>query len=199
MWFAKGVKLEGPGTGLEWSSLLASAQAMVKRHQHQLAEELKTDSGNAQQAQQAQQQQHLPQYQQALSQNGVQSTAAAAGLAGPSAGQNVVPEPSSGEQQQSGGVDDQGQAVTVKQEAAGASQSSSEEIWLSDMVSGCVSMLLTMQKCAQQPVAGHLVNAALVNSLKMLQPHAASNQPIYRKIEQTVTVLRNQLLQGSPR
>lgn len=200
MWCAKGVKLEGQGAGIEWSALLASAQAMVKRHQHQLAEELKTDSGNAPPAQQQQHQQHLPQYQQALSQNGVQSTAAAAGLAvaGPSAGQNVVTAPSSGEQQQSG-VEDQGQGVTVKQEVGGASQSSSEEAWLSDMVSGCVSMLLTMQKCAQQPVAGHLVNAALVNSLKMLQPHAASNQPIYRKIEQTVTVLRNQLLHGSPR
>ena len=58
-------------------------------------------------------------------------------------------------------------------------------------------MLLTMQKCAQQPVPGHSVNAALVNSLKMLQPHAASNQPIFRKIEQTVMLLRNQLLQGS--
>lgn len=205
MWCAQGVKLEGQGAGIEWSALLASAQAMVKRHQHQLAEELKTDSGNAppaQQAQQAQQQQqHLPQHQPAFLQNGVQSTAAAAAglaVAAPSAGQNVVAGPSSGEQQQSG-VEDQGEAVTVKQEAGGASQSSSEEAWLSDMVSGCVSMLLTMQKCAQQPVPGHLVNAALVNSLKMLQPHAASNQPIYRKIEQTVTVLRNQLLQGSPR
>ena len=171
---------------------------MVKRHQNQLAEELRTESGNASQPQQAQQQ--LPQYQQASLQNGLQSaaasaSAAAAAAAGPSASENQVAGASSNQQQSA--VGDQGQAVTVKQEA-GTSQSS-EEAWLSDMVSGCVSMLLTMQKCAQQPVAGQSVNAALVNSLKMLQPHAASNQPIYRKIEQTVMVLRSQLLQGSSR
>ena len=185
--------------GIEWSALLASAQAMVKRHQNQLAEELRTESGNAPHAQQAQQQQQ-PQYQQASLQHGLQPTAAAAAAAaaaavGPSAGENQVAGLSSVGQQSD--VGDQGQAVTVKEEA-GTSQTS-EEAWLSDMVVGCVSMLLTMQKCAQQPVAGHPVNTALVNSLKMLQPHAASNQPIYRKIEQTVTVLRNQLLQGSSR
>lgn len=182
--------------GIEWSALLASAQAMVKRHQHQLADELRSESGNAPHAQQAQQQQpQQPQYQQASLQNGLQVTAAAAAAAGPSASENQVAGPSSIAQQSD--VGDQGQAVTVKQEA-GTSQGS-EEAWLSDMVSGCVSMLLTMQKCAQQPLAGHSVNAALVNSLKMLQPHAASNQPIYRKIEQTVIALRNQLLQGSSR
>ena len=182
--------------GIEWSSLLGSAQAMVKRHQNQLAEELKTESGSASHPQQAQQQQQqLPQYQQASLQNGLQSTVAVAAAAGPSASEKQVAGASSNQQQSA--VGDQGQAVAVKQEA-GTSQSS-EEAWLSDMVSGCVSMLLTMQKCAQQPVPGHSVNAALINSLKMLQPHAASNQPIYRKIEQTVMVLRNQLLQGSPR
>lgn len=180
--------------GIEWSALLASAQAMVKRHQHQLADELRTESGNAPHGQQARQQQQQPQYQQTLLQNGLQPTGAAA-AAGPSANENQVAGPRSIGQQS--GVGDQGQAATVKQEA-GISKGS-EEAWLSDMVSGCVSMLLTMQKCAQQPVAGHSVNAALVNSLKMLQPHAASNQPIYRKIEQTVTALRNQLLQGSSR
>ena len=176
------MKLEGQGVGFEWSALLASAQAMVKRHQSQLAEELRAESANATHAQQAQQQQQ---------QHGLQPTAGAAAAAG----ENQVAGLSSNGQQRA--VGDQGQAAAVKEEA-GTCQGS-EEAWLSDMVSGCVSMLLTMQKCAQQPVAGHSVNAALVNSLKMLQPHAASNQPIYKKIEQTVTMLKNQLLQGSSR
>ena len=179
------MKVEGQGVGIEWSALLANAQAMVQRHQGQLAEDLKTDSGNAPPAQQAQQQQQQPpQHQQAPLHDGQQPTA----VAGNSACDNQAAGPGSKEQSDKA-------VPTVKQDVV---SQNSEEAWLSDMVSGCVSMLLTMQKCAQQPVTGQSVNAALVNSLKMLQPHAASNQPIFRKIEQTVTVLRNQLLQGSP-
>lgn len=187
------MKLEGPGAAIEWNALLANAKAMVQRHQGQLAEELRTDSDNAPPAQQAQQaQQQQPQHhQQASLHKGQQPTAAPA--AGRSASDNTTTGPAGHEQ--SSAIGDQG-AATVKQEAGPAQNS--EEAWLSDMVSGCVAMLLTMQKCAQQPVAGHSLNAALINSLKMLQPHAASNQPIFRKIEQTMTLLRNQLLQGLP-
>ena len=182
----QGVKLEGQGAGIEWSSILASAQNMVQRHQ---AEELKTGPNSDPNG--APSYKHRQQEQGTL-QKGQQSTAAAAASGNP-AGDAGTASPSNMEQQQSG-LGNQGVA-TVKQEE-GPSQKP-EEAWLSDMVSGCVSMLLTMQKCAQQPVAGHSVNAALVSSLKMLQPHAASNQPIFKKIEQTVMVLRNQLLQGS--
>lgn len=175
---------------MEWTSILANAQAMVQRHYGQLAEELKTDPSTAPQLQQQQQ----PQQQQHQRQDGsLQGSQQPAAGDGESAGFGQPVDPGSGAQQQTT-VGEQ-KAVTVKQEA-GASQKP-EDAWLSDMVSGCVSMLLTMQKCAQQPVSGHSVNGALVASLRMLQPHAASNQPIFKKIEQTVMLLRNQLLQGS--
>ncbi|KAL3133301.1 hypothetical protein ABBQ38_007180 [Trebouxia sp. C0009 RCD-2024] len=187
----QGVKQEGQGSAMDWNALLANAKAMVQRHQGQLAEELKTDSANAPTQQALQQQQQPPQHQQASLHNGEQPAAAPA--AGGPAGDNQTAGPASNEQNST--VGDEGGA-TVKQESGPAQNS--EEARLSNMVSGCVAMLLTMQRCAQQPVAGHSVNAALINSLKMLQPHAASNQPIFRKIEQTVMLLRNQLLQGSP-
>ena len=184
--FVQGVKVEGQGLAIDWNAVLANAKVMVQRHQGQLVEELKTDLSNAPPAHQQQ-----PQHQQASLHNGQQPTplAAAGGLASDS----QTAGPVSNEQNSSVGEQ---VVATVKQEAGPAQNS--EEARLSDMVSGCVAMLLTMQKCAQQPVAGHSVNAALINSLKMLQPHAASNQPIFRKIEQTVMLLRNQLLQGSP-
>ena len=184
----QGVKLEGQGAGIEWNSILASAQSMVQRHQ---AEELKTGADTHLHG--VPSHQHRQQEQGPV-QSGQQPTAiAAAAAGGNSAGDSGAVGPSGSEQQQHAvGT----QALPAVKQEEGPSQKP-EEAWLSDMVSGCVSMLLTMQKCAQQPVPGHSVNAALVNCLKMLQPHAASNQPIFRKIEQTVMLLRNQLLQGS--
>lgn len=71
----------------------------------------------------------------------------------------------------------------------------SEAAWMSDMLAGCVSMLLTIHKYAEQPSGGQTLDVALANSLRMLQPHAASNQAVYKKIEQMVSLLRNRLLQ----
>ena len=186
------MKVEGQGQGMEWTSILASAQAMVQRHQGQLADELQTDPSAAGPSDDQQQQQQQQQEQQQQGSLQYEQHQAADGRL---VGQSESAGPSSSEQQTSMQAGDQG-VVTIKQEA-GVSQKP-EEVWLSDMVSGCVSMLLTMQRCAQQPISGQSVNAALVSSLRMLQPHAASNQPIFRKIEQTVMLLRNQLLQGSP-
>ena len=179
------MKLEGGEADIEWTSILANAQAMGQRHQGQLAEELKTEpSSDIQQLQQ-----------QPTSQSNQQATAS---VDGGIAGDSQAADPGSMQQQQqsqqqAGGGDE---SVAATQQEISASQKP-EDAWLSDMVSGCVSMLLTMQKCAQQPAAGLSVNTALASSLRMLQPHAASNQPIFKKIEQTVMLLRNQLLQGS--
>lgn len=169
----------GQAGGAEWHNILASAQAMVQRHQGQLADEMKTTDGVSAQLPSQQQQQASEQQQEAT---------AAAG----DAQQSVV---SSADQQDADG----GQSMpAVKQEAVNSpGVQKPEAVWLSDMMSGCVSMLLTMQRCAEQPVAGHAVNAALANSLQMLQPHAASNQPVFHKIEQMVTMLRSRLLQTS--
>ena len=175
--------MEGQTGGAEWHSILASAQAMVQRHQSQLADEIKTSQPSSTRPPHQPSLQSSHQSQQQQSDTGLTTGVAHQGSAG-----NV--------DQQDGGVS-QSMAVVKQEDGTDNGSPKPEAVWLSDMVSGCVSMMLTMQRCAEQPVAGHAVNAALANSLKMLQPHAASNQPIFHKIEQMVAMLRNQLLQAS--
>ncbi len=173
--------MEGQGGGAAWHSILANAQAMVQRNQGLLADEIKTTTPGPPTQSPSQQQ---PQHQQSAT--GQQEAGVATG--------GVQQPPAGSINQQDIGASQ----ATVKQEAPDHTASQKPEAaWLSDMISGCVSMLMTMQRCAEQPVAGHAVNAALANSLKMLQPHAASNQPVFHKIEQMVTMLRNRLLQAS--
>ena len=169
----------GLAGGAEWQNILAAAQAMVQRHQGQLADEMKTSDRPSAQFP-PQQQQQAPGQQQDANLAAGEAQQPAAGTAGHSHSVDAT----------------QSMAIVKQESPSQPAAPEPESAWLSEMVSGCVSMLLTMQRCAEQPVTGHAVNAALANSLKMLQPHAASNQPIFHKIEHMVTMLRDRLLQS---
>lgn len=173
------LKMVGLAGGAEWQNILAAAQAMVQRHQGQLADEMKTSDRPSAQFP-PQQQQQAPGQQQEANLAAGEAQQPAAGTAGHSHSVDAT----------------QSMAVVKQESPSQPAAPEPESAWLSEMVSGCVSMLLTMQRCAEQPVTGHAVNAALANSLKMLQPHAASNQPIFHKIEHMVTMLRDRLLQS---
>lgn len=168
------MKLEGVASA-EWQDVLSAAQAMVKQHQGNLANEI--ISPQAPQASDAEptQQGHDQPSSQAPHAGGADCSQVTAD--GAQAVKSDTPEQKPHQEQQD--------AAVQKPEAA----------WLSEMLAGCVSMLLTIHKYAEQPVGGQSLDVALANSLRMLQPHATSNQAVYRKIEQMVSLLRNRLLQ----
>lgn len=170
----QGLKIDGAATA-EWQEVLSAAQAMVKQHQSNLAHD--TTSPIAPQALEG------TSDQQAQDQPITQAPLAEAPDGPQPAAEDTQSAMSSGALQKP----DQGQEGDAVQKP--------EAVWLSEMLAGCVSMLLTIHKYAEQPVGGQRLDVALANSLRMLQPHAPSNQPVYRKIEQMISLLRNRLLQ----
>lgn len=173
----QGLKLDEEA-GAEWQEVLATAQAMVKQHQGSLSHELAPQQ-SAGPSEQAEEQPISPS---SLLENPSEAPVQAADQDdGAVAAVQGAPDPA---------------GPLVKQELADAAVQKPEAVWLSDMLAGCVSMLLTMHRFAEQPVGGQSLDVALANSLRLLQPHAVSNQPVYRKIEQMVSLLRNRLLQA---
>ena len=172
----QGLKVEGVASA-EWQEVLSAAQAMVKQHQGNLASEA-TSPAAAQTSDTKPGQQAL---EQPISQ------------APPVEGSTDGTQPAAGDAQ---ATISESTMQKPDQEQADAALQKPEAVWLSDMLTGCMSMLLTIHKYAEQPAGSQTLDVALANSLRMLQPHAASNQAVYRKIEQMVSLLRNRLLQA---
>ncbi len=77
-----------------------------------------------------------------------------------------------------------------REEAAREDQS---EVWLRDLVVGCVGVLFTVQRCTAGGVAPSTVGQALDLVLDALQPRATANEGLYRDIVQSVQGLKGHL------
>ena len=74
-----------------------------------------------------------------------------------------------------------------------------EEEWVSNMVNGCVSLLIALQKCSEEPQPPAGVDAVLENALKAVTPHSNDNQPLFDSIQKNLASLKLHLLSSCNR
>ncbi|BDA45560.1 probable protein lin-9 homolog at C-terminar half [Coccomyxa sp. Obi] len=71
---------------------------------------------------------------------------------------------------------------------------STEAAWLSDLVNGCVSMLITVHQCTESESSSAYVKKALDSALAALTPRAAANRPFLSDIQNSVDLLKQHLI-----
>ncbi|KAK9904239.1 hypothetical protein WJX75_007439 [Coccomyxa subellipsoidea] len=69
-----------------------------------------------------------------------------------------------------------------------------EAAWLSDLVNGCVSMLITVHQCTESEASAVYVQKALDSALASLTPRVAANRPFLADIQNSVDLLKQHLI-----
>lgn len=73
------------------------------------------------------------------------------------------------------------------------SEVSQEQEWLGQLITGCVGVLFTVQKCTSGNMEGHLVEKALDKAVDSVAPKAAKNTAVFKDILESINSLKFQL------
>lgn len=69
--------------------------------------------------------------------------------------------------------------------------------WLGQVMTGCVGMLYTLQKCSSEPMPGQVVEASLDAAMAALKPRHEANAGVYNEIADAVAALKAQLTKAT--
>ncbi|EIE20316.1 hypothetical protein COCSUDRAFT_67577 [Coccomyxa subellipsoidea C-169] len=86
------------------------------------------------------------------------------------------------------------QSIAPGADKAPANGDPTEAAWLSDLVNGCVSMLITVHQCTESEASTAYVQKALDSALASLTPRAAANRPFLADIQNSVDLLKQHLI-----
>jgi len=70
---------------------------------------------------------------------------------------------------------------------------SNEQSFIRDLITGCITMLLTIRQCSEKNLSSAELSFILDTALLALQPKSENNMSIYRNIESVISSIKSNL------